>query len=184
MHLLIYIASLNFRSAIYMTIENKCRYIKLTSPVHYIKDTNCYMQFPQQVDSRNIMKANFMTGIDQYAFGGALLYRLRWKESDASMSVHLLVIWKYNSDWIDSHALLVELENTLDWDKDKLKGLHDVYDIRRDIGSRLGERWLSNDTKLRTECGISCRGFKMEIIISEASDLLLLIRPPRVDPNR
>jgi hypothetical protein len=181
MLLLIYIVSLNLQSTIYMTIENKCYYIELESPVYFIKDANCHMRFPQQVNSKNIMKANFITGIDQDTFGGALLYHLQrgWGRSNAQ----LLVIWGYKPDGIYSHTWLIKHENTLVWDKGELRRFHDVYDSQCDAYSRIGEWLVDYGTGMKAKCETSNGGFEMKVTISRESGLLP-ISPPQVDPNR
>jgi hypothetical protein len=154
-----------------VTINNQCSDIELTSPIYFIKDATCRVKFTQQVNSESIMNANFVTGIDQDTFGGALLYRLQRRE-DTSISARLLVIWKYDSNRICSNAFLVELESALDWDKDKLKSLYDIYNNQYNTRPRLGEWLLDDGTKLRTTCETSHGGFKMNVTISK--DMLQL----------
>jgi hypothetical protein len=180
--MLIYIISLMLRSVIDITISNQSSSIKLTSPVYFIKDTNCHIQFLQQVDPRNITRVNFMTGLAQDTFGGALLYHLQRKKG-TSISALLLVIWGYNSDGIYSHTWIIKHESTLVWDKEKLKRLHDAYDSRRDEHLNIGRWELDDNTKLRTRCEISHGGFEMKIIISRKREIFYAT-PPRVDPNR
>jgi hypothetical protein len=165
-----------------VTINNQCSDIELTSPIYFIKDATCRVKFTQQVNSESIMNANFVTGIDQDTFGGALLYRLQRKE-DTSISARLLVIWKYDSDRICSNALLVELEDTLDWDKDKLKSLHDIYNNQYNIRPRLGEWLLDDGTELRIMCETSHGGFKMNVTISKDIFQLQPQRPLQFYPN-
>jgi hypothetical protein len=167
-----------------MTIDNQCTNIELTSPVYFIKDTDYHIQFPQQVNHRSIMKANFVTGIDQDTFGGVLLYHLK-RKNDASISVQLLVIWKYKSNGIHSRALLVEHESTLAWDKVKLKRLYDGYGNQYEAYSVMNKgRWLLSDNiRLGTSCNLSYGGFKMNISIYE-EDLPYFMFPPWIDSNR
>jgi hypothetical protein len=145
-----------------ITIDNRCYSIKLTSPVYFIKDPNCYIQFPQQMNFKSIMKANFMIGIDRDMFGGALLYHLQGEENT---SVQLLVTWGYSSYGPNSHAQFIQ-QSTPDWDKDKLEALYDIYHNQHNACSNTGEWWLNNNTKLKTECAISF-GFRMKVTISE-----------------
>jgi hypothetical protein len=77
-----------------MTINNQCSNIKLTSPTYFTKDATCHIQFPQQVDSKCIMKAKFRIGIDQATFGGVLLYHMKGKD-DVLTNTQVLVIWGY-----------------------------------------------------------------------------------------
>jgi hypothetical protein len=80
-----------------MTIKNQCSNIKLTSPVYFIKDTNCHIQFPQQVNPKSAVRINFISSTNRDTFGGVLLYHLQRKEG-ASTDAQLLVIWGYYDD--------------------------------------------------------------------------------------
>jgi hypothetical protein len=180
--MLIYIVSLMFQSTIDMTIYNSCTNIELTSPVYFIQDTMCRIQFPQQVNSNNIIKIKFATGIDRDTFGGALLYNLQ--RECGTISAQLLVIWGYKSCGIYSHAWIIKHESTLIWDKNKLKRFHDVYNSRRDEYLNIGRWGLDNNTELRTECVTSHGGFAIAVIIFEGSRRGIFYTTPRVDPNR
>jgi hypothetical protein len=162
-----YIVSLILQSAINLTIDNQCTNIELTSPVYFIKDTTCHVQFPQKVNSKSIMMANFINNVDRDEFGGILLYCLQQKENT---NIQLLVLWGYESNWPYSYTFLIEHESTFVWDKDKLKRLYDVhnrqYNVLRDI------IWLLNDNiKLKTSCLALCSGFEMKITISEKTSI-------------
>jgi hypothetical protein len=165
-----------------MTINNKCDNIELTSPVYFIKDVTCYVRFSQQVEPKCMMKANFIVSIDRDAFGGALLYNLRWK-MDTSMSTQLLIIWGYNPVGIYSYTFLIEHESTLNWDKDKLKRLYDAHNNLYDIGFNARGWLLDDNTRLKTVSKASHGSFRIEVIISEENQL-----PPQkplwINPNR
>jgi hypothetical protein len=181
--MLIYIVSLTLQSTMNVAINNRCSNIELISPVYFIRDATCHIQFPQQVGSKSIMKVKFKAGINQDAFGGVLLYCLQRKE-DTSTSIQLLVIWGCKSDNLYSHVRLIEHESTFEWDKDKLKKLHDVYDSQYNISFN-ADKWLLDDnTKLRTRCETSHGGLKMNIIIFEEKDLSSPRKPLWVDPKR
>jgi hypothetical protein len=181
--LLIYIISLTLQSIMNVTMNNRCTNIELVSPAYFIKDTTYHMHLPQQVDSRSIMKAKLKAGISQDAFGGILLYLLQWKE-DASTSIELLMIWGCKSSRLYSHVRLIEHENTLVWDKDKLKRLHNLYNSQYNINFNRREWFLNDGTKLKTECETSYGGLEMNITISEEKDLLSHKKPLWVDPKR
>jgi hypothetical protein len=181
--MLIYITSLTLQSVMNITINNQCTNIELTSLVYFIKDTICHIHLPQQVNPESIMKANFIINIEQGMFGGALLYHLRWKE-DIATNVQLLVIWKHSSYGPYSDAWLIEHESTLVWDEDKLKRLHDVYNIHYHgyVDSKI---WLLDDnTRLKTVCEVSHGGFEIEIIVSKEERQLLPAKPLWIDSNR
>jgi hypothetical protein len=135
-----------------------------------------------------MMKVNFITGVDRNIFGGALLYRLQQKEN-VSTSTQLLVIWRYRFDntrlyFLYSHAWLIEHENTLVWDRDKLKMLYDEYDDHWYTKFDLG-LWLLNDNaELKTDCKELYGGYGMEITIFKSEDMLFPMKPLWVDPNR
>jgi hypothetical protein len=170
-----------------MTIDNDLN-IELTSPVYFARDAMCHIPFPQHVNSKSITKVNFITGVDRDIFNGALLYRLQWKD-DASTSTQLLVIWGYRpvmfySHMLYSHAWLIEHENTLVWDKDKLKMLYEKYGDYwyKDYNLAI---WLLNDnTELQTYCEVSYGGYGMEMTISEYEGILFPVKPLWVDPSR
>jgi hypothetical protein len=166
-----------------VTINNRCSNIGLTSPVYFIKNIPHHIQFPQQVNSKSIMKANFTTGVGRDTFGGILLYRLQRKK-DTSISTHLLVIWGYKSNEFYLNVLLIEYESTLIWNEKKLRGLYEVYNSQydRDV---ITEEWLLDDnTELKTKYETSHGGLEVNIIISEEKDLPLPQKPLWVDPNR
>jgi hypothetical protein len=166
-----------------ITIDIQCANIELASPVHFIKGATYHVQFPQQMNSKRIMEAYFITGISEDTFGGALLYHLQVK-GDTSISTQLLVIWGQKHDKIYSYVWLIEHENTFAWDKDKLERLYNVYYSRYDIDFNT-ERWLLNDnTILETVNEISHGGFKMKVIIREHKSTFYARRLPWFDSNR
>jgi hypothetical protein len=164
-----------------LTINNQCSNIELTSPVYFIKDTTCHEHSPQQVNSESIMKVNLKTGIDQETFGGVLLYHLQRKEIT---NTKLLVIWGRKSDYFYSHVWLIEHESTLEWDKDKLKRLYDVYDSQYDNDFNIEEWVLDDNTKLKTKCETSHGGLEMNIFISEEKDPSSCRKPLWIDSER
>jgi hypothetical protein len=181
--ILIYVVSLTIQSMVDVTIDNRCRNIKLTSPVYFIKDTTCHIQFPQQVNFESVIKVNFITSIDRDRFGGVLLYHLQRKE-DTSTSVQLLMIWGYNSEMLYSKAWLIEHEHALVWNEDKLKRLHDVYNRHRNAYLDIESWSLDDNTELETVYRASHGRFGMKIIIFEEIFQQPLIEPLWVDSSR
>jgi hypothetical protein len=166
-----------------MTIDCQCADIKLTSPVYFIKDASCHVQFPQQVNSKSIMKINFITGADKDTFGGALLYRLQRKKK-TSISTQLLVIWGYDSIGPYSYTLVIEHESTLVWNEDKLKRLYDVYNSQHRVYFN-SEKWLlDGNTRLNTYCRTLHGGFEMDISIHKRESNSIPKKPLWVDPNK
>jgi hypothetical protein len=184
--MLIYIVSLTLQSMVDITINNQCPNIELVSPVYFIRDAMCRIQFPQQVNAKSIVKANFVTDMNLDALGGALLYHLQRKE-DASISTQLLIIWGCKSDWIYSniqlylHVYLIEHESTLVWNEDKLKRLYHVYNNQYDIN--IVEWWLNDNTRLNIERESLHEGFEMEMIISEGKGRRQSQKPLWIDSN-
>jgi hypothetical protein len=170
-----------------ITISNQCTSIKLTSPIYFIRDETCHIQFLQQVNPKTIMKTNFRASISRNTFGGILLYHLQWKEN---ANIQLLAIWGCKSDIPYLYAWPIEHENTFIWDKDRLKRLYDVYDSqyitcnsRPNVFS--STEWLLSDgTKLETKRKKSRKGFKMKVTIFEKEYTYYPRRPLWIDSNR
>jgi hypothetical protein len=196
---LIYIPSLTLQSTIDLTIDNRRSNMELVSLIYFIKDATCHIQLPQQVDAKSIMKANFVTGVNQNTFGGALLYHLQRKENgesddrsdtdatsikDIPISTQLLVIWGCKFNGLYSRVYIIEHDGALTWNENKLKMLYDVYNNQYQMCSRTGDWWLDDGTMLKTKCKILHGGFKIDVIISEQRPLSLPRKPLWLDPNR
>jgi hypothetical protein len=69
-------------------INNDHPNMKLVYLVHFIKDATCHIRFPQQINPKSIMKANFITELAKVTFGGALLYHLQRKEDTAKKALN------------------------------------------------------------------------------------------------
>jgi hypothetical protein len=180
--MLIYIASLTLQSVMNVVIHNQCTNIELTSPVYFIKDEKCHIKFPQQVNSKLIIRTSFVTGMHQSTFGGALLYHLQRKEN-TSMSAQLFIIWGFKFDRIYLHTWFIE-QSAFAWRKDELKRLYHIYHSQYDIDANTRE-WLLNDhTRLETECETSHGGFQMEISVTEKAYLPQPRKPIWMDANR
>jgi hypothetical protein len=112
-----------------------------------------------------------------------VLYHLKRKE-DTLTSFQLLVIWGCKSYGFYSRAFIIEHESIFSWNEDKLKRLYDVYNSQYDKGSHV-ERWLLDDnTRLETECKLTCRNFEMNVIIFEDRFRSIPPKPLWVDLNR
>jgi hypothetical protein len=183
--MLIYTISLTLQSAMFVTIDNQCTNIELTSPAHFIKVATCHGHFPQ-VNPKSSMKVNLKIDASKDTFGGALLYHLQ-RKMDTSMSTQLLIIWEFRIDRFYSHTWLIEHGSAFIWNEDMLKRLYDKYDSQHDTDIILNtEKWLLDDnTKIEIVCKALSEGdFEMNIIISEEKDLCHPIRPLWVDLNR
>jgi hypothetical protein len=194
--MLIYVVSFALQSIMVVTINNQCSDIELMPPAHLTKNNTCYIQSPQQVNSKNRVEIDFKTIMYRSTFGGVLLYHLQRKKNDESnnradedtaISTQLLVIWEFRIGKLYSHAWLIEHENTFVWSEDMLKKLYDVYNSQVDTEFIFDSgRWLlDNNTMLQIICKASYkRSFEMNITISEEKDLLHPTKPLWVDPNR
>jgi hypothetical protein len=182
---LIYIVSLAPQSAMDVTINNRCDNIGLASSACFTKDVTRHIQFPQQVDSRSIMRVNFVTGVDRETFGGALLYQLQ-RKTNTTVITQLLVIWGYSIHGFYSRALLIEHESILTWNEDKLKKLHHVYNNQYAAYLDFGRSTLllDDNTKLQIGTETSRGDFKIEVVISEEGRLFYPRKPQWVDSNR
>jgi hypothetical protein len=191
--ILIYIVSLTLQSTVDMIVDNRCTNIKLTSPIYFIKDAACPIQFPQQVNSESTMKVSFKTDIDQATFGGALLYHLQKREDesgdwsdtdeDESISIKLLVIWGCKSDCFYSRAYIILHESTFTWNEEKLKMLYNLYNSQYQLCTKTGEWWLHVDLMLKTKCKRRHAG--LEIVVSISEEYLKYPREPLwFDSNR
>jgi hypothetical protein len=180
-----------------VTISNRCTNIKLTSPIHFITNATCHIQFPQQVDSKSRINVNFMTGIDEDTFGGALLYHLQRKKNnefghqfdadkDTSISTQLLVLWRCKLGSFYSFAMPIEHDTTLVWNENKLEEFYHIYDRQYNItfGFDCKTLLLNDNVKLKVKCRRSHGGFKINIIISEEENQYLPGRPLWIDSNR
>jgi hypothetical protein len=180
-----------------VTIDNRCSNIKLTSPIHFTKNTTCHVHFPQKVDSRNMTKVNFMTGIDEDTFGGALLYHLQREDNNESVhqfdadknvstNTQLLVFWRCELNEFYSFAVLIEHENTLIWNEDKLEEFYHIYDRQYNIGFTFDWKIfsLNDNTTLKVKCRQTHGGFKMNIFISEEKKQRQPVKPLWIDSNR
>jgi hypothetical protein len=181
-----------------VTANNQCSNIKLKSPIYFIRDTTCHIQFPQQVNSKNRTEVSFEIGIDRDTFGGILLYHLKRKkkvksdnqfntDKDASIDTQLLVIWGRNSeDKPYSCGYLIEHESVLTWNEDNLKRLHHIYDSQQKAYSKIDRGWwlLDDNTELKTKCELLHESLEMEIIISEEKYLSLPRKPLYINPNK
>jgi hypothetical protein len=175
--------SLTFQSAVDVTIDNQFSNVKLTSPVYFIKDATCHIQFPRQVNTSSIMKVNFRAGIDRDMFGGALLYHLQ-REEDAPIIAQLLVIWGHKFHIPYSDTWLIKHEDTFVWNEDKLKKLHDAYVSQYGASLRVTDWLLDDNTKLQTVHETSHEGFEMRVIISRLISLPPYMEPLLIDSNR
>jgi hypothetical protein len=171
-----------------MAINNQDSNIELTSPVYFTKDATCHPQFPQKVNPKSITKINFITGVDRDTIGGVLLYRLPQK-TDTSTHTQLLFIWGYRCNifyplLVYSQVWLIEHEDTLVWDKDKLRMLYDKYYELWYTDDDSGPYLLNDNTKMNVEEGFFYGGYEMHAFVSEEKRYLSYRKPLWVDPNR
>jgi hypothetical protein len=179
---LICVISLNIQLIMNVTIKNECPNIKLTSPVHFVRDTTCHIQLSQQVNPKSTMKTKFITCVDQNTPRGALLYHLQ--KEDVLIDAQLLMIWGYNPNGLYSDVWLIDHESAFVWNEDKLKRLYDAYNIQGNIHYGVNHCLLNDNTKLEVVCKPSYGSFEIEVTISEYEHLSYPIKPLYIDPNR
>jgi hypothetical protein len=180
-----------------VTIDNRCSNIELTSPVYFIKNATYHGHLSQQVDSKSRIKVNFITGIDEDTFGGALLYRLQRKynnepdhqfdaDKDIFISAQLLVFWRCERARFYSLATLIEHDITFIWNENKLEEFYHIHDRRYNIKPAFDQfiRSLNDGTTLKVKCRLLHGGLKMNIITSEEEKQSLPERPWWIDSNR
>jgi hypothetical protein len=192
---LTYGVSLTIQPSFKLSIYNQCLNVDLVSPV-YITDrrSECYMAPNQKVYAGNMMRSSFIikSGYESY---GALIYRLKRKQShksikigkDTSIVAQLLVIWRISErKELYADVLLIEHDKELDLDKKHLKELRykNISQLRMYPAPAI-ETWLSNDnTALKTTPDIMNGGQLLNITISQIERYNYVRMPAHIDPER
>jgi hypothetical protein len=186
--MLIYIASLTLYGAIDVIVHNLYLDIELISPVYFCDCEKCY-EYP--VDITNVgamMKIDFRFDLDKSS-GGILMYEVQRKGNatfnhqsstniisaetadDISKMKRLLVAWKIEGpEKLRVHALLVEHDNELVLNEDKLAQLHDkVNDIPSSHSLSI---WLTfdNTALVVTYNAMQKVGLRLNITISKGAE--------------
>jgi hypothetical protein len=155
-------ASLTLLGAMDVTVHNQYSDIELVSPVYFY---NCemYNEYPvERTDVGAMMKTSFRFGFDQDKPGGILMYEIQRKGNiksdhqpgtdttpaeaveDTSKMMRLSMAWKIGRfGELSVHVLLVEHDNGLVLDEDRLALLYDKIN-EMPSGHNLS-RWLICD---------------------------------------
>jgi hypothetical protein len=189
------------KEALNITIRNPYSDLELTSPVYYSNGTTCYVS-PRQQACIGITLASFEIDSQQKDVRGALLYKLQrkhttkadnWPNSNTesientAINTYLLVVWEIGDYYHTFPVCLIECNNDLTWDEDKLWVLHHQYinHLYNDYNYSTCT-WLTNDNILiRTRSNITFGSdYKVDIIISEVTGAYDLFKPMKIDPER
>jgi hypothetical protein len=111
------------------------------------------------------------------------------QKTDTSTHTQLLFIWGYRCNifyplLVYSQVWLIEHEDTLVWDKDKLRMLYDKYYELWYTDDDSGPYLLNDNTKMNVEEGFFYGGYEMHAFVSEEKRYLSYRKPLWVDPNR
>jgi hypothetical protein len=186
--MLMCIVSLTLRGVMDVAVHNQYSDIELVSPVYFC-NRGIYNEYPvEKTDGIVMMKIDFSFGLDKLP-GGILMYEVQRKgntESDyrsnidttfaetvgnTSKMMRFLVIWKIeHSGEPRVHIVLVEHDNELEWDEDKLAKL---YDKANDQSSRHYNpsryTWLvsANTVLEATYEAVQKEGLELKVVISK-----------------
>jgi hypothetical protein len=168
-------------------IHNRCSVIDLISPSCFSDGAIRYIALEQKVAPGDTMNTAFGINSLRMAFEGALIYRLRRKETKSGRQlnidvknidkswpnyVQLLVGWKmrlFNDPRV--YMLLIKHKEKINWTKDRLMQLHKYFRGRLHMYHGADENtWLMEDgsvLKLELDSRRS-RECEIKITISEA----------------
>jgi hypothetical protein len=147
--ILIYTISLTLYKTMAVTVHNWYSNIELTSLIYFCNHGRCYEYPVGNTDAGVMMKRDFRFDLNQDECGGILMYEVQRKGNirfdyrfsidtisakaieEASKMTRLLVIWKIERFGKSKvNIMLVEYDNKLVLDEDKLARLYDkVNDI-------------------------------------------------------
>jgi hypothetical protein len=156
-YVLIRIVSLVLRSPILLNIYNVYQGISLISPTYFIHGGSLYVAPDQEIDANFMMRNWLKFDSGQDILEGALIYRIQRQHAefdkpiqDGLEDIQLLIVWRgeYKKE-LHVHILLVEHDKRFNWDKDKLRRLHQKYwhSLNAQIDS-IGCSWLFDDMRV------------------------------------
>jgi hypothetical protein len=194
---LVYDDSHFIKSSFELNIHNQCLNVDLVSPTY---DIDCPLQCCRPPDYKvcagDTMRSAFINERDVMYYG-ALIYRLQKKQTheyteiggNTSNSIHLLVVWRFESEKLYANVLLVEHDKEFDWYKDDLGRLYNKNDDRfRWFHCSAIETWsLDDDTALVTLMNtfeITDKGLILNIAIFEAERNSSTRTPVHIDLKR
>jgi hypothetical protein len=193
------IGSLALQRTMIVTIRNQCSNIELISPV-YFYNCDLYYEYPVvKADGGVVMKINFRFDLNQDEPRGILMYALQRKSNTRSncqssidtedieetlKMMRLLIVWKIDrSGWPKTDIILVEYDNELVLNEDKLAQLYDkIFDIppRPRI-----HNWLMCNTTLEAFKDILREeGLELNMMIYRRAKSIDTMQPLWIDSTR
>jgi hypothetical protein len=193
---LMYTVSLPIRPSFKLNIYNRCLNVGLASPVCITSDElECHRVPDYEACTGGTMRSCFVIKSDDESYG-VLMYKLQRKRThksaeiskDTSSIAQILVVWRISeSKELYTNVLLVEHDNSLIWNEDKLNKLyHKNHDWLKEYTDTTSDTWLvDNDIVLKTTFSVKdLKGNpELNISISEENDDYT-IRPLCVDLER
>jgi hypothetical protein len=165
-------------------VHNRCSDFELVYPVHFGHNVIWIRSPGQKVDANAMTEASFGRDVVKDELASALIYKLQRKKylkfnsqsntdsafaEDASTSLQLLVIWRFNANKFSVRALLIKHSNTITWNEDTLKKLYSMYlSLCRD-DDIIEDTWLLVDETVLMTTSKWMMGHAFEIAISEGT---------------
>jgi hypothetical protein len=174
---LTYVISLTLQSPISLNIHHQYKNISLISPIYFIHGGRWDVIPNSEIDVDAVMRNHIELDSDQDIIEGALIYNIqrRHVESDKptqneSKYIQLLVAWRVeHTKVLHVRTLLVEHDNELDWDEDKLRRLHQKHwHSLNTLVSPIETNWLLDDTTvLAMTIKVMNGDYRWDVFISE-----------------
>jgi hypothetical protein len=192
---LIYAISFSIPLVVKLDIHNQCSNVDLVSPTYAtVNKFGCHRTPGHKVYAGDTMRSAFMIMPNNKSYG-ALIYKLQRKQlhesveisEDTSSTVHLLVVWKFNTfEELYADVLLVEHDKGFDWDKDDLTDLYHKNSNRfRLFSYSTTETWsLDDNIALMTTFDIMNEDHILDITISEMKRCSGERAPAHIDLKR
>jgi hypothetical protein len=147
----------------------------------------------QEINVNAIMRNCIEFDTRQDILKGILAYRTHIQHTESDQSVQdeskciwLLVVWcvEYKKG-LHVHALLVEHDNELEWDEDRLSELHQKcwYSLNAWIDPARNNWLLDDGAVLETTSKVMNGGYRWDIFISEG-DIVNVRKPLWIDVER
>jgi hypothetical protein len=188
--MLMCIVSLTLHGVMDVTVRNQYSDIELVSPVYFCNHGS-YNEYPiERTDIGAMMKIGFSFGLDKLP-GGILMYKVQRKRGvmsdrqpkadatptevveDTSKTMRLLVVWEIEHFRdLRVYIVLVEHDNELEWDEDRLSELHQKrwHSLNAWIDSTRNNWLLDDGAVLETTIKVMNGGHRWDIFISEGSN--------------
>jgi hypothetical protein len=167
----------------------------LVSPSYFGSDVIWHIPPGHNVDVNTVTRVCFRKNIFKQKFTTALLYKLQRKNGlksnvdntkDTSTNIQLLVIWKFDGDYIFCvNLVLIKHSNTITLDENKLERLHSMHRALHNNDHAIEETWLLDDaTVLMTTLKWGKVNHAIEITLSKGTRKYDSITPLCVPSNK